>query len=51
MPVTGHGGPQDCEALRLPHSLHNWLTGATEDVSLMCWLLFTPRKICGTNLF
>jgi hypothetical protein len=34
MPVTGRGGPQDCETSRLPHFLDNRLTDAGEGVSL-----------------
>jgi hypothetical protein len=25
IPVTGHGGLQGCEMLRIPHFLDNWL--------------------------
>jgi hypothetical protein len=45
IPVTGCGGPQVCETLRLPHFLDNQLTDGGEAVSLMCQPLFTTRKI------
>jgi hypothetical protein len=32
--VTGHGGPQGCETLKLPHFLDNWFTNGDETVSL-----------------
>jgi hypothetical protein len=38
IPLTGCGGPQGCEVLRLPHFLDNWLTDGGEVVSLMHWL-------------
>jgi hypothetical protein len=44
IPVTGHGGPQGCEMLRLPHFLDNWLTDGGEVVSLMHQLPFTPGR-------
>jgi hypothetical protein len=34
IPVTGRGGPQGCETLRLPHFLDNRLTDGGEVVSL-----------------
>jgi hypothetical protein len=37
IPVTGRGGPQGCETLRLPHFLHNRLTDGGEVLSLMHW--------------
>jgi hypothetical protein len=49
VPVTGHGGPQGCETLRLPHFLGNRLTDGGEVASLMCRLPFTSRKILGTH--
>jgi hypothetical protein len=48
IPVTGRGGPQDCEMLRIPHCLDNQLTDSGGVVSLMRWPPFTPRKIPGT---
>jgi hypothetical protein len=48
IPVTGCGGPQGCETLRLPDFLDNWLTDGGEVVSLICWPLFTSRKISDT---
>jgi hypothetical protein len=44
VPVKGHGGPQGCEMLRLPHSLDCWLTDGGEVVSLMCRPPFTPGR-------
>jgi hypothetical protein len=35
IPVTGSGGPQGCERLKLPDFLVNWLTDDGEVVSLM----------------
>jgi hypothetical protein len=49
IPVTGHGGPQCCETLRLPHFLDNQLTEGSEVVSLTDQLPFTPRKIPCTH--
>jgi hypothetical protein len=34
IPVTGRGGPQDCETSRLPHFLEGWLAVGCEVVSL-----------------
>jgi hypothetical protein len=34
IPVTGHGGAQDCETSRLQHFLDNRLTDGSEVVSL-----------------
>jgi hypothetical protein len=34
IPVTGHGGPQGCETLRVPHYLDNRLTDGGKAVSL-----------------
>jgi hypothetical protein len=42
--VTGRGGPQSCEMLRLPHFLDSWLTNGGEVVSLMCRPPFTPGR-------
>jgi hypothetical protein len=49
IPVTGHGGPEGCEMLRLPHFLDNQLTDGGEAVSLMSQLPYNPRKIPGTH--
>jgi hypothetical protein len=49
IPVTGRGGPQDCETSRIPHFLGNRLTDADEVVSLTRRPPFTPRKIPGTH--
>jgi hypothetical protein len=49
IPVTGRGGPLGCETSRFPHFVDNQLTDDCEVVSLMCWLLFTSRKIPGTH--
>jgi hypothetical protein len=49
MPETGHGGPEDCEKLRLPHFLDSQLPDGSEIVGLKCWSSFTLRKIPGTH--
>jgi hypothetical protein len=36
IPVTGHGGPQGCERLRLPHYLDKQLTDGGKVVSPTC---------------
>jgi hypothetical protein len=41
--VTGHGGPQSCETLRLPHFLDNQFIDVGEVVSLTRRLPLTPR--------
>jgi hypothetical protein len=43
--VTGGGGPQDCEASRLPHCLDNRLTDDGEVISLTRRPPFAARKI------
>jgi hypothetical protein len=48
-PVTGCGGAQGCEMLRLQYFLDNQLTDGGEVVSLTCWPPFTPRKISCTH--
>jgi hypothetical protein len=45
IPVTGRGGPQGCETLRLPHFIDSWLTDGGEVVSLTHWPPLTRRKI------
>jgi hypothetical protein len=47
--VTGHEGPQGCEASRLPRFLDNRLTDGGEVVSLTRREPFTTRKIPGTH--
>jgi hypothetical protein len=42
IPVTGHGGPYDCEMSRLPHFLDNRLTDGGEVVGLKRRPPFTP---------
>jgi hypothetical protein len=49
IPVTGRGGPWDCEKSRLPHFLENRLTDGGEIVSLTRRSLFTHRKIPDTH--
>jgi hypothetical protein len=44
IPVTGRGGPEDCETSRLPHFLDNRLTDGSKVVRLTCRLLFTPQE-------
>jgi hypothetical protein len=40
--VTGRGGPERSETLRLPHFLDEWLSDGNEVVSLKRRPLFTP---------
>jgi hypothetical protein len=42
IPVTGHGGPQGCETLRVPHYLDNRLTDGGKALSLTRRPPFTP---------
>jgi hypothetical protein len=51
IPVTGRGGPEVCEASRLPRFLDNQLTDGGEVVSLTRRPPFTPRKIPGTHFY
>jgi hypothetical protein len=44
IPVPGHGGPQACERLRLPHLLDNRLTDGGKVVSLRRRPLCTPQE-------
>jgi hypothetical protein len=44
IPVTGHGGPQGCEMLRLPHFIDNRLTDGSEVVSLTRQLHFNTQE-------
>jgi hypothetical protein len=44
IPVTGHGGPQGCETLRIPQYLDNRLTDGGKVVSLTRRPPFTPQK-------
>jgi hypothetical protein len=51
--VTGRGGLQGCEMLRIPHCLDNWLTDGGNVVSPMHRPHFTPQKYyfsaCGNH--
>jgi hypothetical protein len=49
IPVTGSGGPCDCETSRLPHFLDNRLTDGGEIIRLTRRPPFTPSKIAGTD--
>jgi hypothetical protein len=49
IPVTGRGGPWNCETSRLSHFLGNRFTYGGEVVGLTRRPLFTPRKISGTH--
>jgi hypothetical protein len=40
IPVTGRGGPQNCETTKLPHSLDNRLTDGGELLSLTLAALY-----------
>jgi hypothetical protein len=51
IPVTGCGGPYDCETSRLTHFVDNRLTDGGEIVSLTRRPPFTPTKIPGTHFF
>jgi hypothetical protein len=44
IPVTGRGGLQGCEMLRIPHILENTLTDGGEVVSLTRQPPFTLKK-------
>jgi hypothetical protein len=44
IPVTGRGGPYDCETSRHPHFIDNRLTDGGEVVSLTRRPPFTPEK-------
>jgi hypothetical protein len=44
IPVTGHGGPWGCEALRVSYLLDSRLTDGGKVVSLMCQPPFTPQE-------
>jgi hypothetical protein len=48
IPVTGRGGPKDCETSRLSHFLKNWLTDVGV-VGLTRRSPFTHRMIPGTH--
>jgi hypothetical protein len=43
--VTGNGGLQDCEILRIPHCLYSWLTDGGEVVSLTLRRRSKPQKL------
>jgi hypothetical protein len=53
IPVTGRGGLEGCEMLRIPHCLDNRLTDGGKVVSPMHPPHFTPQKrylsISGTH--
>jgi hypothetical protein len=49
IPVTGRGGPSDCETSGFPHFLDSWPTDGGEVISLTCQPPFTPRKIPGAH--
>jgi hypothetical protein len=49
IPVTGRGGPYDCETSRLPHFLDNQFRDGGEIVSLTRRPPLPPRKIPGTH--
>jgi hypothetical protein len=51
IPITGCGGPQGCETLRLPHFQDSRLRDGSEFVSLTCQPPFTPTEIPGTHFF
>jgi hypothetical protein len=50
VPVTGCGGPQDCETLRLPRFLDSRLTDDGEVVSFTHRPPFTPKKNSDTHI-
>jgi hypothetical protein len=43
-PVTGRGGPQVCETLKLPYFLYSRLTDGGKIVSLTRWPPYTPQE-------
>jgi hypothetical protein len=49
IPLTGRGGPWDCETLKLRHFLDIRLADGGEIVSLTRRPPFTPRNIPGTH--
>jgi hypothetical protein len=49
IPVTGRGGPYDCEALRFLHFLDYHFTDGGEIISLTRRPPFTARQIPGTH--
>jgi hypothetical protein len=49
IPVTGRGGPQGCEMLRLPHFLDNRLTNGGTVVILTRRPPFIPKNTPGTH--
>jgi hypothetical protein len=51
IPVTGRGGPQNCETSRLPHFPDNRLTDGGEVVRLTRRPPFTARKIPHTHFY
>jgi hypothetical protein len=46
LPVTGRGGPQGCEMLRIQHRLDNRLTGGFKVVSPTHRPRTAPQKHC-----
>jgi hypothetical protein len=51
IPVTGRGGPDGCETLRLPHSLDNRLTDGGKLSALRADRPLPPMKIPGTHFY
>jgi hypothetical protein len=51
IPVTGRGGPQECETSRLPHCLDNRLTDGDKVVSFKHRPPFNPMKISNTHFW
>jgi hypothetical protein len=49
LPVTGHGGPYECETSRLPRILDNRITGGGEIVSLKHRPTLPTKNIPGTR--
>jgi hypothetical protein len=48
MPVTGHGGPQGCERLWLPHYLDKWLIDGGKVIIFGCAANRKSQRLVST---